>query len=305
MIAARAARATRAACVGGVLAIVLSSSPAAHAEPRPCSPLLEPAQVSVRESGFDISRAACASARYQLGARSFALIDTPGYYGTLAGSIFFDWSTVHLSGFELGLGARLLDARFVQSAVLPMAELSAGPLRAWALRPRDTTILGWSATVAHSLLIDIPYTNFSLDEGSMSATPALLVTLRPTSDLHWHNRVAALLWAVWPESGPDRRLALALSSDAALRVASWLSMTAGLEVQGGWYGLGLDHALVRGGVRFGWAEEHAIEISGGSAPLGEERADLTLFIGYRFSPRARATKSFWRPPTLRAADAGK
>jgi hypothetical protein len=265
-----------------LMALAFAWPAGAFADESTCSPMLEPAQISLRESGFDMSRSACVAEKYQLGARSYALIDTPNFYGTLAGSIYFDWSMVHLSGFELGLGARLLDARFVQSAVLPMSELAAGPLRAWAVKPRETTLFGIDAIVSHALLLDIPATNFSLSVPSLAASPALLVTFKPSADFRWHARLAALLWAALPESGVDHRAALAASTDVALRTWSWLAFTAGVEVQGGWYGLGLDHLVPRGGARFGWGKGHAIELTAGTAVLGEERADLSMWLGYRF-----------------------
>ncbi len=252
----------------------------AHAEP-PCRALLAPASLSVRDTGIDQNRAACAADGYSLGARALAIIDTPAFYGTLSASLFGQYRWLSAAGYEFSVGARIVDYRFAQSAVFTDAELALGPLSVSALRPRATTLWGRAAVIAHSMRFELPLSNSSDENLKVTASPAYLLTLMASDSLHVHGRVAGLLWSNLADSGVDARAALLASADLAYVPLSAISLLVGADVQGGWYGLGLDHVLPRVGMRVAIGDEGAVEVSAGSALLGSERTDLVFWFGYR------------------------
>lgn len=262
----------------------------AAAEPT-CLAGLAPSAVSVRDTGLDRNRVACGVDGFALGTRGQAVIDTPNFYGTLSGSLFLDYQWLHQTGFEFSLGARLVDYRFAQSAVFTDGSYSLGPISVGVLRPRRTRLWGYSIVSAHAFRFELPFTNSSDESPVIAASPSLLATMMLSSRLHLHARSSALLWSVLPASGPDSRAALLASSDIAYAPLPMLAVTAGTEVQGGWYGVGLDHLLARAGVRALIGSENAIELSAASAFLGSERTDLIVWLGYRrFAAKKKQSK---------------
>ncbi len=274
----------------GALASIHTLASSAHAED--CKALLAPSGISLRDTGFDQNRVACAFDGYSAGVRAQATIDTPNFYGTLGASLMLDYHWVNISGFEFSLSARAADYRFAQSAVFTDGDLQAGPLSFGVLRPLKKRWWNIPTRVGHSLRFDIPRTNLADNSVTVSASPSLLATLMPSSNFHVHGRISALLWSVLPEAGADSRAALLTSLDASYAPASVFSLVAGAELQGGWYGLGLDHLQGRAGLRFG-VGSGAIELSAASVVAGSERSDLVAWIGYRYiAPPEKA-----KPPT--------
>jgi hypothetical protein len=245
-----------------------------------CDINLAPASVSLRDTGLDQPRMACAVGSLEVGARSFALIDEPNFYGTLSASLFVDYSILHATGFEFGVGARVIDYRFAQSAVFTTSELAVGPVHFSALRPRRSTWFGVPTVVGHGLRLEVPFSNSSYRDFTLAASPTMMATMFMSEKMHVHGRLSGLLWSIIGDKGADSRAALVASSDIGYQFLSFASLVAGAELQAGWYGLGLDHALVRGGFRFG-VGQGAIELSAAGAPLGEERADVVLWLGYK------------------------
>lgn len=273
----------------GLLSLITWTSTSA-AQERTCSALLAPSSVSLRDTGFDRPRAACGADSMAMGARAFALIDTAGFYGSVSASLILDYQYLHSSGFEFGIGARLADFRFAQTGAFKADELSAGPIHVSALRPSKRRWFGNEVVLSHGLGVNIPWTNSGNDNFTLSVTPSVMSTMFLSPKLHVHGRVAVLLWSVLPEAGADGRAALLGSSDVGYAPLSFASLIAGAQVQGGWYGLGLDHVQVRGGLRVAVSEKGALELSAGSVVAGRERADLVVWLGYRRSISAK-TKS--------------
>jgi len=276
------------------LLLILSSS--AHAE-SPCRAMLAPSAVSLRDTGLDQNRSACAMDAISIGTRTQATIDTPNFYGTLGASLMLDYRYLHAAGFEFSVGARLLDYRFAQSAVFTEGEFSVGPISVGVLRPRSTQWWGIPVAIGHAIRFEVPYTNSSDENLTVAASPTFLVTLTPASTFHIHSRIAALLWSVLPEAGADSRAALLASTDIAYAPASVFALTTGIEAQGGWYGVGLDHIQARAGFRTGIGAVGALEVSAGTTLAGAERNDLVFWIGYR---SIKATEP--RPKRSRLSD---
>lgn len=260
---------------------LVAMAPDVHADDAPCRATLAPSALSQRDTGLDRNRVACGVDGMSIGTRAHATIDTPNFYGTLTASLFLDYQWLHTSGFEFSLGARLIDYRFAQSAVFTEGDFALGPISVGVLRPRRTRWWGQPVVSSHAMRLEIPGTNSSDESLAVAASPQLLVTMMPSSRLHLHGRLAALLWSVLPESGADSRAAVLASADVAHTPLSRIAVTAGLEAQAGWYGLGLDHIQVRGGWRFRIGEAGALELSAASALAGAERSDLVFWLGYR------------------------
>jgi hypothetical protein len=279
--------------LSGLVLLLATPHVFAEGEEAHCSALLAPSTLSLRDTGFDQPRAACGAKSISVGTRAFALIDTPDFYGSLSGSFFFDYHTRHESGFEFGIGARLIDYRFAQSAVFTADEVSGGPVYLEVLRPAKRNWFGYPAVLGHGLRVDVPYSNSSDDSFTLSASPSVMASVFLSTSMHLHGRVAALLWSVLPDSGADGRTALLASSDFSYAPHSRIGLLVGTELQGGWYGLGLDHLQARAGLRVRTGDSGAIELSAGTALAGSERADLVAWIGYRHiaTPKTKKKRS--------------
>ena len=262
---------------------VVSIGPSSAVADESCTELLAPPSVSLRDTGLDQPRAACAANTAAAGARAFVLIDEPEFYGTLSGSLFLDYRILHATGFEFGIGARVVDYRFAQSAVFTADEFSFGPLHVDALRPDNRNWFGKPVVLSHAIRLELPLTNTSDDNLTVSVSPSMIASMFVSDKMHLHGRVAGLLWSVLPDSGPDSRAALLSSLDLGYSPVSFASLLVGTEVQGGWYGLGLDHLQARAGLRIAAGSGAAIELSAGTALLGSERADIVTWLGYRRS----------------------
>lgn len=267
---------------GLALTLLCASAGWASAEEE-CSALLAPPSLSLRDTGFDSTRAACGANTMAAGARAFVLVDKPEFYGTLSGSLFLDYRFLHESGFEFGAGARVVDYRFAQSAVFTDGEFSLGPIHLDALRPTSTNWFGKSVVLSHAIRFDLPLTNSSDDAFTLSVSPSIIASIFLSEKMHLHGRLAGLLWSVLPQSGADSRAALAASLDFSYSPLSFAALLVGTEVQSGWYGLGLDHVQPRAGFRIAAGRGAAIELSAGMTVAGSERADIVTWLGYRRS----------------------
>jgi hypothetical protein len=247
-----------------VAAIVLSTSTIAAAEDT-CTELLGPASLSFRDTGLDQSRAACGADSLAAGARTFVLVDKPEFYGTLSSSFFLDYRILHETGFEFGIGARVVDYRFAQSAVFTADEFSFGPIHLDALRPDKRNWFGKPVVLSHAMRVEVPFSNSSDESFTLAVSPSVLASLFVSEKMHIHGRVAGLLWSVLPESGPDSRAALLSSLD-------------------------LSYAPLSFGFRIAAGRGAAIELTAGTALLGDERADIVSWLGYRRSTAPKKDK---------------
>ncbi len=265
-----------------VLALLAAGANSAAAEAT-CSELLAPTSLSLRDTGLDQPRAACAADTVNAGARAFVLVDKPEFYGTLSGSLFLDYRILHATGFEFGIGARVVDYRFAQTAVFTADEFAFGPIHVDALRPENRNWFGKSVVLSHAIRLELPLTNTSDDNFTLAVSPSVMASMFLSEKMHLHGRVAGLLWSVLADSGPDSRAALLSSVDLSYAPLSFASLLVGGEVQGGWYGVGLDHLQARAGIRIAAGSGAGIELSAGTALLGSERADIVTWLGYRRS----------------------
>ncbi len=284
---------TAAFTLGG---LALSATPAFAQPPKspsPCLALRAPASISMQDTGLDSTRAACGMDSFAIGARALAFIDTPNFYGTLSSSLFLEKRILHSTGYEFGVGIRLADFRFAQSAVFTGTEVSSGPLTLSILRPSQRTWWGRPAVVSHSLKLEIPLSNLRDENIVVAASPSVSASLQVVANLDVHASMAALLWSVLPESGADSRLALRSSLDLGYSPVSFGALVFGTDLQAGWHGLGLDHWQLRGGFRVATGTTGALELSAGLAVAGVESSTLVGWLGYRFSqvPPAKKKRS--------------
>lgn len=251
--------------------------PAAADPDDPCrDPLLAPIAPALRDSGFDRAASACLRARWSATARGAALIDTPDFYGTAAASLFLDISHLLLRDLEIAAGARAVDARFAQNAVISDSELGAGPVYLAAAGGLGVHHLaGHPLRLAWRLRLDLPWTDTTYGATAVvAAAPQIAAALGLTPRLALHGRLAALLWLVRPPDDVQTRRAVVGSSDLAFAPWRVLAVTAGAEAQTGWYGAGLDHLLVRAGLRVPFRCRAGLHLGAAFPLLGDERTDV-------------------------------
>lgn len=241
-----------------------------------CSDVAGPAEIAVRDVGLGAPRQPCIERQVRVDLRGAAAIDVPSFYGTLGGSAVAGvrWP---VAGLELSVDARLVDDRFAQNASLKATEVGVGPLTLGVLRPLAAWYGVRLAVAARGVLplTDSAATNFA---GAVEA--ALHATTRPRRWLAIDAHGAIYGAAFAPTADATGFGAVLIGGGAALRPARWFAAHAGLEVQGGWYGVGLDHLLARLAVRFraGSAGDFTL---GAALPLaGAERTDVVIVLGW-------------------------
>ncbi|MCE9579842.1 MAG: hypothetical protein K8W52_42385 [Deltaproteobacteria bacterium] len=263
-----------------IASLVIALGSAAHAGP--CDDaLVEPLGLGVRDARFDRGISPCV--RDELGASvdGGATIDTPGFYGTLAGALRLDGRIALDLRIELGVAARVLDATFVQTAVIKVTELGYGPLEAHVSYGDDASFRGRPLRWAAIALVDVPWTQESQATRSGGAQLALAATWALSPRWTIAARVAGLGWYASSLAGVTGRAAGALDGEAIVRAARRVALGLGIDAQAGWYGAGLDHVLVRIGARVRVAARWRLELIAGAPIAGAERADVTFTLGVR------------------------
>lgn len=259
------------------LLALIALTPAARADPCVDEKPRGPARAPVRDTGIDVARPACPESAVFADLRGHALIDTGDFYGTLSSSMFVG-VRLQRERLELEAGVRAVDYRFAQNAVVTARELAVGPVWLALTRVHAARLLGRDAAWSWTGRIDVVGSDRGYDIATGAAAVSVQGVLMLRERLQLLGRVAALGWLAAPIDAPETRGAVAAGSDLGWRPWPRVGVTAGAELQGGWYGAGLDHVLVRGGasVRVGTVRlELAI-----AAPLGgAERADLVIVLG--------------------------
>lgn len=241
-------------------------------------PDLEPAAAPLRDSGLDVARSACTETALRARSRGAALIDTGDFFGTLDGSLRLTGRWVSRGGVELEAGARVADYRFAQNAVLTSSELSAGPVWIGVSQSHTTRALGYAATWAPQLRLELPRSGSASDLTELAASPAVVLSVALRPNFRLHVRSGLLLWAARPATGFDTRAAVAASADAAWRAGRWLALTGGIEAQAGWRG-DFDHLLGRAAIRVGGRTAVDLAAAAPVPELGRERIDLVVTLG--------------------------
>jgi hypothetical protein len=258
------------------IAIVLASS-SAHAEDVCDDPIADPVPLAVRSGGFDATRSACLRADVDVRLGAHALIDTPGFYGTLGGGLQIGIRFLESFGLEWGATVDVVDLTFAQTAVVTATDATYGPITIHGALGRP---VGERLRLAALARADVPFTRSSLDSSSAGVQLAGLATYRAASRVAVHGRAGLLGWYASSPGGTSTRAAAVVSADAAIRTWWWLDAIAGVETQAGWYGLGLDHVAARVGAHAHLgAGPWRLDV-GAMLPLaGTERTNLVFTLG--------------------------
>jgi len=263
-----------------VLVLSILAAPAwAHAEGDSCTALLDPASPSLESSGLDQGRAACGATMWSIGTRGISL-DADSYTADL----LLDLRFLDETGFEFGIGARLLGYQLVRFGDVEETSTDFGPVRLFVARPDRRRWWGQPAYVSHVFSIEVPYSNTANKNFSVLASPGIVASLLPSERLQFHGKIAGLLRSTLLDDGPDTQAALSVSADLGLAPVSTWALLLGGEAQGGDYGVGLDHLIARGGTRVGIGNG-ALEVSVAYRVAGDEPKDSVFWIGYRHATR--------------------
>jgi len=241
----------------------------------PCrDPLLAPIAPPVRESGFDSVATGCLRARWSVTARGAATRDTPD--GDLAaGALFLDLSRLLLRDLEIAAGARAVVTRHADMDTNEEDDLDAGPMYLAATGGLGVHHPGGHPLrLAWRLRLDLPWTDTTYDSTAVvAASPQLAASLGLTPSLAIHGRIAALLWLIRPPDDVQTRRAVVGSID--LVAAPWrvLAVSAGGEAQTGWFEDGLDHLLVRAGLRIPFRCRARLHLGAAFPLAGDEPQD--------------------------------
>ena len=179
------------------------------------------------------------------------------------------------------VGVRIIDYRFVQNAVIKASELGVGPVRIGYSRHREIVLGGRRLQLAPSVDLLLPYTNSTLEPLELSAFAALAARYRLGAANSFSARLGALVWGSSSSvGGATGRAAVSVLGQYERRIGTRGAFYGGLEVQGGWYGLGLDHLLFRLGFGRRVGTRSTLSVALLAPVLGAERTTGVLALGY-------------------------
>jgi hypothetical protein len=264
------------------LVLLLLVPSLAHADEAPeplCDDsIVDPPAVGLRSGNFDAPRSACLRSELEVRVDTRALIDTPGFHGTLGGDLQIGLRTLEDFGLEWGVTLQMVDYTFAQTAVVTATDATYGPFSLHGALGRDVTE---RVKVAGYLRFEVPFTRSLLDVTMGGTQLAALATWDAYPWIAVHGRGGALFWYASSQGGFTGRAAGVLSADGAFRVNGWLETFGGLEVQAGWYRGGIDHVAARLGAHWRVKGAWRVEVAALVPLAGEERTNAALTIAVK------------------------
>jgi len=238
-------------------------------------PIVDPAAIGVRAGNFDAVRSACLRSEVEARVDSRALIDTPGFHGTLGGDLQLTARFREGLGVEWGVTVQVVDYTFAQTAVVTASDATYGPFSLHGAVGRRYKERAYVAAYLHT---EVPFTRSILDSTLWGTQVAGLVTYDAHRRVALHGRVGGLFWFGSSEAGATSRGAGVISVDAAVRTVRWMDAFAGLELQSGWYGVGLDHLATRIGAHWRIRGDWRVEVAGLVPLAGTERTTAAITV---------------------------
>ncbi|HEY5924421.1 MAG TPA: hypothetical protein VIV11_22240 [Kofleriaceae bacterium] len=266
-------------CMRVPLALVFLATPAlALADERaddPCiATVIDPIVTPVRDVDLDAQRSACLRQELEAGLLAHALIDTPGFYGSLGGDLALGGRVVIREAHELSAQLRVVDFSFVQNAVNKVTHAGFGPL---VIGAAAGGFIGVGARGALVAQLELPFTRNDMDTVHISGQLGGVVTGRIAPRFVLHARLGALGMRASSVAGATNRLAFRAGSDVVWHLRTRLALLAGADLSAGWYH-GFDHVLLRLGVHWRVTRDNDWRLRAGiGAPVGgDERANAVL-----------------------------
>jgi hypothetical protein len=248
-------------------ALALSPAVAAAA---PCDDaVVEPVTIGLIDGGFDRGRTACQ--RAEVSGRVVGGIAPDAYSGDLllAGRTTY-------GSMEWGLGVRLLAVERLRDGAED-TDTGYGPVEAQVAFGGGAGALVWAAYA----IAELPYTSDDLDVtvGAIQLGGAALYAVG--EGLVVHGRLAGLGGFSTSNDETETSAGAAASMDATIRIAPWLWLGAGVDVQVGWFDGGLDHVAARAGAHWRVFGPWRLELGGVVPVAGDQPRDLAVVLGAR------------------------
>ena len=270
-----------------VFAILVLAPAAAVAEPAVeddglCEEhVTDPVALAWRESGIDAPRSACLHADLGVTLGGRMVLDTDNFYGSLVGTTVASARFLESDQLEWGFALRLLDLTFVQNAVLKVDEVGYGPISAHVAYGSRGRIFKVPRRSAYYARVELPFTRSRLDGSTGALQLGVADTWRLTARIRFYSHAAALAWYASSTSGRDFRTAIMGAADVGYAPVHWLGLTAGLDVQLGYFGYDAPVMAVHGSAHWRVKGLWRVELAAGTPLLGDERADLHVNLGLR------------------------
>ena len=254
--------------------------------PTACAtPLADPVALPWRTTGLDAGRGACLRPGVALAFGGRALIDTPGFYGSLGADAEVS-ARFTLGGIEW-LAAARGSIGFVQNAVLKATEPGYGPLTIGATVGRDRRWRDRPLRLGLTARVELPATERRLGSTRLGGQLAALVTWRPTSRWYLHARLGVIGERTWSALDASGRAGGLIGGDVARGLGGGrLFVGLGVDAQLGWYRAGLDHLAARVGVGVAIAGGWRTSLAVGMPVVGAERTDLAFVVAVTRGTRA-------------------
>ncbi len=231
-----------------------------------------PLQIGLAPGDQGLGRTVCARTGFSIALGANALLDTPNFFGTLAGT-----GTVRGS---YSLGDRLVffgswdtaQYRFIQNATLSESKLSVGTASVgaqWQVWRSERY------AIAPALRLVLPTSSVYLNTVPFAADLMLLAQWNAFETVAFHGELGLTGSAAFSAGDMDSRLGFTMLAGAQWNVRPWF---AGVAEAGAVLGSAATptQVTVAPGLRFGWSEHYALELCGIVPVAGTTR---TTFAG--------------------------
>jgi hypothetical protein len=270
---------------GGLLAVTLASSSAIagpppipreeFVAPEPCeNAITDPVATPLHEAGLDAQRSACLRDYFDVSTVAHALIDPDSFHGLLGGELAIGGRVSLRPHIDFGARIRVIDYAFAQTAVTKASRTEYGPL---AFSVAYGNRLGERAAYVFAISAEMPLTRGDMETLHTAGAFDALASGAFGDGWRWHARLGTFAARARSAGGATSQLALRAGGDIVRRLGYTGAVSAGTEVQAGWYG-GFDTLLIRAGAQKRWGN-YRVSLGIGVPVGGSDHTTGLLTLG--------------------------
>lgn len=261
-------------------ALTMSLAVSAHAT-CPEGPMFDgPVQTSLFEADQALGRSACPRSEISLAGAGSAILDTPHFYGTLAGAGVLRGSWAMDKDTELFATFDTAQMRFIQNATLSetawtLGQASIGATRhVWGNDRFD---------LSPSLRLVLPTSTAYVNAHPFAVDVAALARWQLIDSIALHGQLGFTTSAAFSAGPSDALFGAQLLVGGAWSPWKWFAVVAEVGALLG-NGSALYHLTAGGGLRFAFANHFGIELAAVLPLVGADRTTFAggLRFGYRF-----------------------
>jgi hypothetical protein len=239
-----------------------------------------PLPFGLYEGDRTLGRSATPRTELSLAADANALLDTPHFFGTLAGVVTVRGSYAVDDRTEVFGALEAAQYRFIQNTSLTQSRLSLGQLSVGAQRIvwRGDT---WALTPL--VRVVLPTSTAYVNARTFGADVMLLAQWQPFTKVSFHGQVGATGSVAATEAASNPRAGAVLLAGAEWKPARWFGAVLETGATMGQYAA-LDQFTVSAGLRFAWRAHYGLELGGVLPIAGSTRMSFAGGLRFAWQP---------------------